>query len=265
VKRSTILTIGHDRLRVGPWRGDARTAQLTPVAPGTSPSMQAIAQCLDRLRRQGYERAITSALTLEEQPGFAEAGFTVHEHLHLLSHRFDAPDPDALPAAARGRSSRGLRRRPTLTLDSTTTKTQLRRARRGDRPAVLRIDGLAFDAFWRFDHDGLREALTATPVARFRVACDREVVGYAVTGRSHDRGYLQRLAVHPDRHHEGIGRSLVLDALTWLRRRGTTSVLVNTQESNTAALALYQDLGFTREPHGLDVLERGLVGDGLGP
>ena len=227
--------------------------------------MRAILPCLERLRAQGYERAITSALALEEQAGFVEAGFTVHEHLHLLAHRFDATQPDAGSPATPGRPSRGLRRRGTQTLDSTTTATQLRRARRGDRPAVLRIDGLAFDAFWRFDHDGLREALTATPVARFRVACDREVVGYAVTGRSHDRGYLQRLAVHPDRQHEGIGRSLVLDALTWLRRRGTTSVLVNTQESNTAALALYQDLGFTREPHGLDVLERGLAGDGLAP
>jgi ribosomal protein S18 acetylase RimI-like enzyme len=264
VKRSTILTIGHDRLRVGPWRGDARTAQLTPVAPGTSPSARAIAHCLERLRQQGYERAITSALALEEQAGFVESGFGVHEHLHLLARRLDTPDAGERSAGGLARPSRGLRRRGTQTLDGTRTATQLRRARRNDRPAVLRIDGLAFDAFWRFDHDGLREALTATPVARFRVACDRDVVGYAVTGRSHDRGYLQRLAVHPDRQHEGIGRSLVLDALTWLRRRGTASVLVNTQESNHAALALYQDLGFTQEPHGLDVLERDLLGDGLG-
>jgi hypothetical protein len=79
-------------------------------------------------------------------------------------------------------------------------------------------------------------------------------VGYAVTGRPHHHGYLQRLAVDPAEHRHGVGRALVLDSLAWLRRHGATSVLVNTQESNRAALRLYEDLGFEREPHGLDVL-----------
>jgi hypothetical protein len=35
-------------------------------------------------------------------------------------------------------------------------------------------------------------------------------------------------------------------------------VLVNTQVSNATALALYEHLGFVREPHGLAVLERPL-------
>jgi ribosomal protein S18 acetylase RimI-like enzyme len=119
---------------------------------------------------------------------------------------------------------------------------------------VLRIDHDAFDAFWRFDADGLRDALAATPVSRFRVARTDRVVGYAVTGRSHVHGYLQRLAVAPSEQGRGVGRALVVDALSWLRRRGAGSALVNTQESNKAALGLYEALGFEREPDGLDVL-----------
>ncbi|MDZ7734336.1 MAG: GNAT family N-acetyltransferase [Acidimicrobiia bacterium] len=71
------------------------------------------------------------------------------------------------------------------------------------------------------------------------------------------RGYLQRLAVHPDERRRGLGRSLVLDSLTWLRRRGATVVLVNTQEDNHAALALVlekESLGFERRAEELAVL-----------
>ena len=75
--------------------------------------------------------------------------------------------------------------------------------------------------------------------------------------------YLQRLAVRPDRQRAGLGTDLVLDALHWSQRHGSQSTLVNTQEHNHAALALYERLGFVRQPDGLDVLE--LVLDPSGP
>ena len=50
------------------------------------------------------------------------------------------------------------------------------------------------------------------------------------------------------------------DGLLWARRRGTTSLLVNTQETNEAAVRLYERMGFKREAYGLAVLERPLRG-----
>ncbi len=52
-----------------------------------------------------------------------------------------------------------------------------------------------------------------------------------------------------------MGTALVLDALHWSQRHGARSTLVNTQEHNHRALALYEQLGFVRQPDGLDVLE----------
>jgi ribosomal protein S18 acetylase RimI-like enzyme len=245
VKRSTVLQLGPDRLRAGPWRGDAHTAIVAPVLPGSSPEPASVTAALRQLRADGYQRVVTSALNPTEQQGFLAAGFARHEHLHLLIHRLGR----GAAGAPRGRGGAT----PTRTLRTTSAAT-LRRARRRDRATVLHIDSAAFDAFWRFDADGLRDALSATPVSRFRVAQTDRVVGYAVTGRSHVHGYLQRLAVDPRDQGRGHGRALVIDALDWLRRRGATSALVNTQQTNTAALALYEDLGFEREPHGLDVL-----------
>ena len=98
--------------------------------------------------------------------------------------------------------------------------------------------------------------LLEDPPRAVRVASDRDgaVVGYVVTGRSGDRGYVQRLAVDPTVRRAGIGAALVIDGLRWLRRRHTLSAVVNTQVANDGALALYRRLGFGLQPDGLTVL-----------
>jgi ribosomal protein S18 acetylase RimI-like enzyme len=228
-----VVQWGADRLRIGPWRGDASIAFIAPVA-GRPTATETIDRCLRVLAAKGYARALTSALTVAEQEPFTEIGFTIHERLHLLRHPLDH-----LPAAE---------------------PHHLRRALPFDHKRVLELDGRAFDTFWRFDRDGLDDARRATPSSRFRVADDGGVVGYAITGRAGEIGYLQRLAVDPDRQHHGVGTALVVDGLWWAARRGARSVLVNTQEHNIGALSLYEHLGFVREPDGLAVLERDLDG-----
>lgn len=228
---------GRERLRVGPWRGDPVVAYLNPVPGAPLPSAEFVRRCLRTLSRQGYGRVVTGALSPSEQSAFRAAGFTVTEHLHLLSHDLrsipDVTPPDGL----------------------------VRRTSRRDREDVLGVDQLAFDAFWRLDDAGLDEAIAATPHTRFRVAGPgSEVVGYAITGRAGRRGYLQRLAVHPEAQRQGLGTILVADALRWLRRWRAERAMVNTQLANERALALYERVGFRREPSGLSVLARDLDG-----
>jgi GNAT superfamily N-acetyltransferase len=234
VKGLQIIEVDGERLRTGPWSGGEGRAYVAPLVGGPVPGASAIRRCLDGLTDAGFEAVLTSALHPDEQAPFLECGFRVHERLHLLRHHLGD-----LPSTPRDR--------------------RLRRGRRRDRAASLVVDNAAFPPFWQLDARGLREALTATPVARYRVAVEGGIVGYAVTGRSLDQGYLQRLAVDPERQGDGLGTSLVLDALTWARRRGARSVLVNTQESNERAVALYEHLGFRHEDAGLAVLERSLT------
>jgi ribosomal-protein-alanine N-acetyltransferase len=236
---------GADRLRVGPWRGDHRIAYLAPT-PGHPPDTATIRDCVLGLRRKGYVSVLTSALSPSEQRPFLGCGFTVHEHLHLLRHGLDR---SSLPNPTAGLTSGTADREPVTT----------RRGKRRDREVVLEVDHLAFSPFWRFDRAGLDDARNATPVSRFRVAVDGgRVVGYAVTGRAGPISYLQRLAVHPDVQRRGVATLLVNDALRWAARRGARTMLVNTQEQNHPAVALYERLGFLLEPDGLDVLERDL-------
>ncbi len=244
--RLRVTRYGPDRLRVGPWRGNHCSALVTPVAGWPAPSSDGLEACLADLRRLGYASFVTSALTIDERGPFFDAGFGVRERLELLG--CDLTDVPTEPHGSPGRSTETEHR------SEAGPNHRVRRARRRDRSSVLAVDNLAFDPFWRLDEEGLREALTATPTRRFRVAVDHGVIGYAITGRNRDRAYLQRLAVHPRAQRDGVGTTLVLDALRWARGHGAASMLVNTQERNQAALDLYEHLGFARHPGGLAVM-----------
>ncbi len=229
-----VFRWGRERARTGAWRGDRQVAHLSLLPDGPALSVDFVRRCLDHLASRGFSRVVTSALSPDEQRSFLAAGFGVQEQLFLLAH-----DLRRLPRARTG--------------------AVLRRADAADRLDVLAVDSAAFQPFWRLDEPGLDDAIRATARARFRLAqLDGDVIGYAITGRSGRRGYLQRLGVHPGHRQAGTGSALVVDGLAWLRRWRAQVAIVNTQDQNMDALHVYERLGFHRLPHGLSVLSTGL-------
>jgi ribosomal protein S18 acetylase RimI-like enzyme len=231
-----VIRRGGERARTAPWRGAGDVALINPTPEAPFLSGEFVTHCLRTLAGQGFRRVVTGALSPLEQAGFLAAGFGVEATLALLGRDL-GPDLPPVPAGFR-----------------------LVRVRRHRRGAVLAVDHAAFSEFWRFDELGLSDALSATPAVRFRAARTRSgrIVGYAISGRSGTRGFVQRLAVHPDAHRTGTGRRLLLDGLHWMRRQGATRAVVNTQSSNHPALSLYSSVGFSPEPIGLSVLSAGL-------
>jgi ribosomal protein S18 acetylase RimI-like enzyme len=220
-----------DGIRLTPWRVEPDFAHLALTATRRQPlSPEVLARTLTGLRQRGMRGVITAALAPADQLVFVDAGFRTVEHLYLLRHSLD-PLPPLLPI-------------PT------------RRARRRDQDAALEVDRAAFLPFWQMDDLALAEALAATRSSRLRVldSPDGEVVAYAVCGRTASRGYVQRLAVHPDHEGLGYGRALLADGLHWLARWGARDALVNTQEGNQRSHALYVRSGFRMQPVGLGVL-----------
>jgi ribosomal protein S18 acetylase RimI-like enzyme len=211
-------------------------ALINPVPNAPLPSAEFLRRCLDTLAARGYRRVVTGALSPLEQAGFLAAGFDVQERLHLLGIDLGSVLPPVPPGYP------------------------LRRVRRHRRADVLAVDRAAFPPFWQFDAAGLADALHATPAVRFRAAMvpGGHVAGYAICGRSGSRGFVQRLATAPEFQRSGTGRRLLLDGLTWMRRRSVTRAVVNTQVGNQAALSLYLQMGFEEEPIGLSVLSAGL-------
>lgn len=232
VKLTETIVGSGDRIRVGPFRGSTDVGALVPVATRGTVQESVIIESLDVLRSRGFKRAVTSALGTRECAPFRSLGFNTHHELHLLV--------------------RDLIRYP---VTQPPPRSALRPARRVDWARVLEIDANAFDGFWRFDEDSIRDALRATPSRRFHLTRTTPAAGYHITGRAGLNGYLQRLAVDPSQHGQGLGRLLLLDSLAWLQRRSVERVYVNTQLENAKALGLYQAEHFVLEDQRLAVLE----------
>ena len=225
------LTLGpRHHVRIRRWRGDPTAAHLGTYTDQPLGAAE-LSRVLELIAERGYSSVVTSALAPAERRPYEDAGFEIIRELELLERRVQ-PRRE-LPQ----RSWRAVRRATTA-----------------ERGALTDLDNQAFEPFWHLDPDGLRDALEATPRGRLRVTADRPPSGYAISGVAGTTGYLQRLAVAPDAQRGGRGRALVIDALRWMEREGAASALVNTQVDNTAALALYQSLGFTRKPGGLAIL-----------
>jgi ribosomal protein S18 acetylase RimI-like enzyme len=232
-------SIGAGGFRVRPWQGDPGIAYLAPSPDATRPTPASIRDCTEAVASAGYRSAMTAALHPEEAHAFLLAGYEVHDRLCVLS--LDLSD-----GIGRGPRRVGGGHR-------------VRRARRRDRPAALRVDAAAFPRAWRLDRAGLDEALGATPRHRFRVVHAAEgVAGYAVTGRAGRHAFLQRLATHPAHQRSGVATDLVDDAVRWAGRGRCAELLVNTQVDNHRARALYERLGFRPTPTELVVLTREL-------
>lgn len=121
---------------------------------------------------------------------------------------------------------------------------------------IAAIDLAAFGSNWALDAQMLADIRNATPSHRARtVMADGEPVAFLVSGRAARTGYVQRLAVAPAAHRQGIATSLLLDSLRWMRRARVTRAFVNTHVDNEAALELYRRHGFVDLPERLRVYE----------
>lgn len=225
---------GSNSLRISLWHNEETKALLSP-SPSTITSAESITSSLNLLSQKGFTEVFTSALLPQQSKVFLDYGFQIEKRLSVLAHNLES-----------------------LPYKEKSVTWNLRRATRKDRAKVLELDMASFPQFWRLTNKTLTEAISATSSARFEVATSVEskdiILGYAITGRSGDKGFLQRLAVTPISRNLGIGKYLVLDGLWWLKKKGSTKVIVNTEVNNFKALSLYQNLGFHIEPIEMHVL-----------
>ena len=195
----------------------------------------------------------TPALSTNDARWFFDHGFVVRQSLVMLQRT------GRLGSTAIGRET------PIgVEYDDVTCRHVMARQQQRLLSELLHIDGESFAAPWNLSAPAFRHACRATSEHRVIIAraiasggdASGSASGYVIVGRSADQAYLQRLAVHPTHRRTGIARSLVWHASQWAGTRGADSMLVNTEPTNAAALALYHSLGFVTLPDPLVVLER---------
>lgn len=123
---------------------------------------------------------------------------------------------------------------------------RIRLARSDDLPSILRIEKKSFgcDAW---DREQFLDYLTQPSKCAFLVATtDGAVVGYALAFHTKTRAEVDSIAVAPAHRGQGIAVALLTRVISQLRRRGFKAVSLNVRPENTAAIRLYQKLGFRR-------------------
>lgn len=113
-----------------------------------------------------------------------------------------------------------------------------------DLRQVQTLERLCFgrDAWPWFD---LLAALTFPEAVRFKALLDEQVVGFIVGDRRNSRrtGWIATIGVHPDYRRRGIAKRLMAEAEAAM---GLPRVRLTLRVSNTAALTLYEELGYVQ-------------------
>jgi ribosomal-protein-alanine N-acetyltransferase len=135
----------------------------------------------------------------------------------------------------------------------TPNRALVRSAHYTDMPALLALDGLAFNHIWRKSAGNFNEALASAEsfaVAEF----EGQIVGYEWYERYHKHAHLTRLAVHPDFQGRGVGAQLLHTAITDALASGVNMITLNTQETNDRSRTLYERFGFVHTKQRMPVL-----------
>lgn len=112
-----------------------------------------------------------------------------------------------------------------------------------DLQRIELIDNQAFTDIWKNSLEALELAYKQSSLATVAENGD-EIVGYQFSTFSAMGAHLARLAVKPEMQRRGIGYLLVHQVLSHFKKLGITHVTVNTQQNNSASLALYTRAGF---------------------
>ncbi len=82
-------------------------------------------------------------------------------------------------------------------------------------------------------------------LALWLVALDgATVAGYIGSQSVGEEADMMNVAVHPDYRRQGIARELVTGLVVALAEKGVKSLALEVRQSNTSAIALYEQLGF---------------------
>lgn len=229
----TIASSSQPTLHLTEWPFDVTIAMLVQADHTIEIDSHHLVELIERASALGVRKIRTGALRATSAQRVLAQGFDVIDTLALLSFDLSQPIPH------RRESSR----------------IQPLRRRHYEQAEAVDLD--AFGPKWAQHRNALRDTRQATLHSRSRrVSGDNEpVIGFALSGYTNDLGYLQRLAVSPSHSGRGIGWSLSCDALRWMEQRGCERVLVNTSVQNSAALRLYERIGFSELPEQLTIAE----------
>lgn len=126
----------------------------------------------------------------------------------------------------------------------------VRRMMEADLQAVLEIEALSFPNPWSLEtfRGEIQNRDISFPLVVVHKP-DGRISGYIIYWKVGDDVQVNNIAVHPDLRRLGLAEALMRHVIDRVRREGAVFMTLEVRESNTAARALYDKLGF--EPMGV--------------
>jgi ribosomal protein S18 acetylase RimI-like enzyme len=149
--------------------------------------------------------------------------------------------------------------RPTPIPEPGSIKISIRPMMLEDLRVIEKIDHDAFGMVWKNSLESLELAFQQSSLATVAES-GNEIVGYQCSTSSSMGGHLARLAVKTSMQGNGIGYLLLHQVLSQFSSQGVKHVTVNTQQNNTASLALYLKAGFALTGESYRVYQHNIIG-----
>ena len=121
----------------------------------------------------------------------------------------------------------------------------IRKMTMDDLDTVVEIEKECFSVPW--SKQGFMDALQKTHAYYIVALTDDRVVGYCGAYGVCDEADINQVAVTGNYRRSGIGERMVRQLLDGLKERGYLYTTLEVRKSNTAAIALYEKLGFVSE------------------
>lgn len=128
-------------------------------------------------------------------------------------------------------------------------KTTIRTYVPGDERQVTALWRNVFpdDPPWNEPKQVIRRKRAMQPDLLLVAEVERAVVGAVIAGYDGVRGWIYHLAVTPKHRRQGLGRALMAEAETRLRRLGCVKINLQVRSNNSSVLAFYRRLDYRVE------------------
>jgi ribosomal-protein-alanine N-acetyltransferase len=124
------------------------------------------------------------------------------------------------------------------------TKPDIRMMTAADLDQVLAIEQASFPVPWKIEH--FLHEITSPYSYPFVAECCGIVAGYVCLTALFEESQILDIAVAPSRRGNGIALALMEYAVELVREKGAEVLELEVRATNTAAIHLYERLGFIR-------------------
>jgi ribosomal-protein-alanine N-acetyltransferase len=112
-----------------------------------------------------------------------------------------------------------------------------------DIPLIYEIESRAYEHGWS---EGILKDCIRVDYLCWTVWLDGQIVGYGIISAAVGEAHLLNLAVDPGFQRRGIGRKVLRFLMDVAQQQRAETMFLEVRDSNSAAIALYQDEGFNQ-------------------